>query len=70
MGRSPARKHIGGADMTDAKLLAVSLWEAVGDLDRVDETPHGQVPKLLDSLSAKLTRAAIAADALAKEPTQ
>ncbi len=35
--------------MTDAKLLAVSLWEAVDDLDRIDETPHGQVPKLLDA---------------------
>ena len=54
--------------MTDMKLLAVALWEAVGDLDRIDDTPHGQVPKLLDNLSAKLVRAAIDAEALAKEP--
>lgn len=53
--------------MADMKLLAITLWEAVGDLDRIDETPHGEVPKLLDKLSGKLVRAAMDADALAKE---
>lgn len=52
--------------MSEVKLLAVALWEAVDDLDRIDDTPHGQVPKLLDNLSAKLVRAAIDAEALAK----
>lgn len=69
MGRLPARKPIGGADMTKSKLIALAIWEAVGDIDRIDETPHGQVSALLDEISAKLTRAAIAADELAKEPT-
>lgn len=67
MGKSLARKHIGDIDMADAKLLAVALWEAVADLDQIDQTPHGQVSKLLDSLSAKLVRAAIDAEALARE---
>jgi hypothetical protein len=55
--------------MSAHKLLAVTLWEAVSDLDQIDETPHGQVPKLLDNLSKKLVRAAIEAEALAKGKT-
>lgn len=52
--------------MSGPKLLAIALWEAVADLDRLDETPHGKVPALLDALSAKLVRAAIDAEAIAK----
>jgi len=50
-----------------AKLLATSIWEAVEILDRVDQEPFGEVSKLLDQLSNKLVRAAINAEALAKE---
>lgn len=49
-----------------AELLAINIWEVVGLLDRVDETPFGEVSKLLDEAAGKLCRAAIAADALAK----
>lgn len=50
-----------------AKLLATSIWESVEILDRVDQEPFGQVSKLLDQLSNKLVRAAINAEAFAKE---
>ena len=49
-----------------AKLLAISIWEAVELLDRVDQEPFGEVSKLLDQLSNKLVRAAINAESLAK----
>ncbi|WP_066280274.1 hypothetical protein [Blastomonas sp. CCH1-A6] len=48
----------------NASNLALLIWEAVGDLDRIDETPHGKVPALLDALSEKLVRAAIDAEAI------
>ena len=53
-----------------AKLLATSIWEAVEILDRVDQEPFGEVSKLLDQLSNKLVRAAINAEALAKEESK
>ena len=53
-----------------AKLLAISIWEAVELLDRVDQEPFGEVSKLLDEVSKKLVRAAIDAEALAKEESK
>jgi hypothetical protein len=53
--------------MKPEKTLAIAIWEAVNDIDRIDETPYAEVPKLLDALSAKLVRAAITAEGLAKD---